>query len=224
MAHLDAEPADLLRVADDYTELATRTTQLSPQALDEIKRIAVTHGPMGYPTIVGITTGMAARQARLHAKAADFDVYAERFREHAAAYLDQDHANAARLAALDFPQAHIDPTPPPREPAEYPVVCWLPNADADPAQYCPADTTRIEYVDGEGQWIQKDIGTGANEVVMNGALPGVDYLPGPPAGPAAPGITDRLWPDEHGNLVHEHRPDPGEPPTIDVLPPGRISW
>ena len=55
------------------------------------------------------------------------------------------------------------------------------------AKYCPAQTTRIEYVDDKGQWVQKDIGTGANEVIMNGELPGVEYLPGPPTGQAAPG-------------------------------------
>jgi hypothetical protein len=93
-----------------------------------------------------------------------------------------------------------------------------------PAKYCPAQTTRIEYVDDKGQWVQKDIGTGANEVIMNGELPGVEYLPGPPTGQAAPGATDRLWPDERGNLVHEHHESAGGPPKIEVLPPGRISW
>ena len=104
------------------------------------------------------------------------------------------------------------------------MVCWLPSPGAEPAKYCPAQTTRIEYVDDQGQWVQKDIGTGANEVIMNGELPGVEYLPGPPTGQAAPGTTDRLWPDERGNLVHEHHESASGPPKIEVLPPGRISW
>jgi hypothetical protein len=104
-------------------------------------------------------------------------------------------------------------------------VCWLPGPDANPATYCPAGTTRIEYVDSKGQWVQKDIGTGANEVILNDSdLPGVQYLPAPPTGPAPPGITDRLWPDEHGNLMHRHEGHAGEPPKIEVHPPGKISW
>ena len=138
--------------------------------------------------------------------------------------IDQDRAAAATFDALMFPQAHVGPKPPPDQPALPPVVCWLPSPGAEPAKYCPAQTTRIEYVDDKGQWVQKDIGTGANEVIMNGELPGVEYLPGPPTGQAAPGTTDRLWPEERGNLVHERHESAGGPPKIEVLPPGRISW
>jgi len=104
------------------------------------------------------------------------------------------------------------------------MVCWLPSPGAEPAKYCPAQTTRIEYVDDQGQWVQKDIGTGANEVIMNGELPGVEYLPGPPTGQAAPGHHRSALPDERGNLVHEHHESASGPPKIEVLPPGRISW
>jgi hypothetical protein len=221
---LNVNPADLYRAADDYTELAARTAQLPAQARAEIQRIAISHGPMGFPMAVGIAAGMAARESAVQAKAARFEQYADNFTGHAAAYIDQDRAAAATFDALEFPQAHVDPKPPPDQPATLPVVCWLPSPGADPAKYCPAETTRIEYVDDKGQWIQKDIGTGANEVILNGELPGVEYLPGPPTGQAAPGTTDRLWPDEHGNLVHEHHAPAGGPPTIEVLAPGRISW
>jgi hypothetical protein len=221
---LNVNPADLYRAADDYTELAARTAQLPAHARAEIQRIAASHGPMGFPTVLGIAAGMAARESAVAAKAARFEQYADNFTGHAAVYIDQDRAAAATFDALVFAQAHVDPKPPPDQPATPAVVCWLPSPGADPAKYCPAETTRIEYVDDKGQWIQKDIGTGANEVIMNGELPGVEYLPGPPIGQAAPGTTDRLWPDEHGNLVHEHHGPAGGPPKIEVLAPGRISW
>lgn len=224
MGQLNVNPADLYRAADDYAELAARTAQLPALARAEIQRIAASHGAMGFPAVLGIAAGMAARECAVAAKAARFDQYAETFTGHAAAYIDQDRAAAATFDALGFPQAHVEPKPPPDQPGAAPVVCWLPSPGADPAKYCPAETTRIEYVDDTGRWIQKDIGTGANEVVMTGELPGVEYLPGPPIGPAAPGTTDRLWPDEHGNLVHEHHEPGGGAPKIEVLAPGRISW
>ena len=195
MGHLNVNPADLFRAADDYTELAARTAQLPAQALAEIQRIAASHGPMGFPTALGIAAGMAARESAVQAKAAQFEQYAHTFTGHAAAYIDQDRAAAATFDALTFPQAHIDPKPPPDQPVPPPVVCWLPSPGADPAKYCPAETTRIEYVDDKAQWIQKDIGTGANEVVINGELPAWSTCPAHrrgrphPAPPIASGPT-----------------------------------
>ncbi|MDO2394824.1 type VII secretion target [Mycobacterium avium subsp. hominissuis] len=224
MGQLNVNPADLYRAADDYTELATATAHLSTRAAAEIERIATTHGPMGYPIAVGIAMGMAARERSVQTKSAQFGEYADRFTTHAGAYIDEDRRAAAVYDALHFPQMHVDPKPPPKDSDKPWVVCWLPSPDADPAKYCPADTTRIEYVDDKGQWIQKDIGTGANQVILNGSLPDTEYLPGPPSGPPAPGTKARLWPDEHGNLVLEQQSDPNRPPLIQVLPPGQISW
>ena len=76
MGLLNVNPADLYRAADDYTELAARTAQLPAQALAEIQRIAASHGPMGFPTALGIAAGMAAREAAVQAKAAQFRQYA----------------------------------------------------------------------------------------------------------------------------------------------------
>ena len=133
--------------------------------------------------------------------------------------IDQDRAAAATFDALIVPASPRRPQAATRSAgAAAGGVRWLPSPGAEPAKYCPAQTTRIEYVDDKGQWVQKDIGTGANEVIMNGELPGVEYLPGPPTGQAAPGTTDRLWPDERGNLVHEHHESASGPPKIEVLP------
>ena len=124
-----------------------------------------------------------------------------------------------------FLQAHVDPKPPPDQPATPPVVCSrLPSPGADPTKYCPAETTRIEYVDDRGQWIQKDIGTGANEVIMNGELPGVEYLPGRRSGRPhrAPPIAS--GPTSTATWCTNTTEPPGGPPKIEVLPPGRISW
>jgi len=132
MAELNMNPADLLRVADAYNELAARAALISPQAAVEVQRIAETHGPMGYPAAVGIAAGLAMREGPLQAKVADFTTYAQRFDEHAATYATTDQAGAAELdnqnvqpdagtrggprlgvQAVDFKQDSPPPAPPP---------------------------------------------------------------------------------------------------------------
>lgn len=108
MGALDVNPADLLRFADAYSELATRAAQISPQAAQEVQRIADTHGLMGYPTAVGIAAGLAKAEGPLQAKVDDFDAYAQRLTEHAATYTSADGGGAAKLDGLDF-----DPSNPP---------------------------------------------------------------------------------------------------------------
>ena len=104
MAELNVNPTDLLRFADAYGELAARAAQISPQAAIEVQRIADTHGPMGYPTAVGIAAGLAKAEKPLHAKVADFESYSRRFVEHAATYTTQDHQAAQRYSSpLDTP-------------------------------------------------------------------------------------------------------------------------
>jgi hypothetical protein len=97
MAQLNVNPTDLLQVADSYSELAARAALISPQAAVEVQRIAETHGPMGYPTAVGITAGLANAEGPLMAKVADFSAYAQRFTEHAATYADEDTQAAQQL-------------------------------------------------------------------------------------------------------------------------------
>lgn len=105
MAELKVNPADLLRVADAYSQLAMRAAQISPQAAAEVQRIAETHGPMGYPAAVGVAAGLANHEAPLLSKVDDFNTYAQRFKEHAATYAQQDAAGARRLDAVRFPEA-----------------------------------------------------------------------------------------------------------------------
>lgn len=223
MGQLNVNPADLLKAAGDYADLSARVAQLSPQAAAQIQAVAASHGPMGYPIAVGIAMGLADREPAVQAKMAQFSTYSDRFTGHAGTYVDQDRAAAAKLDAIAFPEMHVDPKPKPETPTKW-VVCWLPSPDADPAKYCPADTTRIEYVDSKGQWIQKDVETGAETNLNDIARPGVQYLPAPPTGPAPPGVTDRLWPDKNGNLVQQTEGQDGEPPRVRVFPPGKISW
>lgn len=102
MAELDVNPADLVRFADAYSELAQRAAQISPQAADEVQKVIDTHGPMGYPTAVGIAAGLAKAEAPVQAKVADFNTYAQRFNEHADTYTQVDGQDAQRVKALDF--------------------------------------------------------------------------------------------------------------------------
>lgn len=115
MAHLNVNPADLLRAADDYAELQTRAAAIGPQAVEEVQRIITTHGPMGYPVAVGIVAGLARRQAVLDAKAAQFGQYSQRFGEHAAGYVAQDERGARNYNApadmFDFAGPGIAPLP-----------------------------------------------------------------------------------------------------------------
>lgn len=135
MAELNVNPADLLRIADTYTALATRAAQLSPQAAAEVQRIADTHGPMGYPTALGIAAGLANAERPLNAKIADFQTYSQRFTEHAATYTTHDHQAAQRYRA---PTDVFDPTyaqslhlPPP---AGY--IIWCTPASLTPGFIC----------------------------------------------------------------------------------------
>ncbi|SPX94876.1 type VII secretion target [Mycobacterium xenopi] len=112
---LNVNPADLLRTADAYTELAARTAQLSPQAATEIQRLADTHGPIGYPAVIGIAAGLARAEEPLNAKIADFQTYSQRFTEHAATYTTQDH-QAAQHYGTPFDNTtavsiHVGPLP-----------------------------------------------------------------------------------------------------------------
>jgi hypothetical protein len=99
MAHLDVDPADLLRAAGDYTDLQLRAAAIGPKAVEEVQRIIATHGPIGYPLAVGVVAGLARRQADLDTKATHFGRYSQRFTEHAAAYRDQDLQNARNYGA-----------------------------------------------------------------------------------------------------------------------------
>ncbi|WP_218565228.1 type VII secretion target, partial [Mycobacterium xenopi] len=125
MAELNVNPADLLRIADAYSELAARAAQIPPEAVVEVQRIAQTHGPMGYPTAVGVAAGLANAEGPLNAKAAEFQAYSQRFTEHAATYTTTDGAGAEEYAKhIRFEDINSDqttsdqpkPAPDPRNP------------------------------------------------------------------------------------------------------------
>lgn len=135
MAELNVNPAELVRFADAYSELAHRAAQISPQAVTEVQRVMQTHGPMGYPTAVGIAAGLAKAEGPLQAKVADFNTYSQRFTEHSATYTKADQTGAQ---ALDNQFRPVD------------------NKDAanDPDQPQPAIDPRNPFVGDErfGHW------------------------------------------------------------------------
>ncbi|OOK65260.1 hypothetical protein BZL29_7699 [Mycobacterium kansasii] len=119
MPELNVNPADLERFANAYSELAQRTAQISPQAATEVQRVMQTHGPMGYPTALGIAAGLAKAEGPVQAKVADFNNYAQRFTEHSATYTKADQTGAQEL---DNHFQHVDdkhgwPDPPTPAPA-----------------------------------------------------------------------------------------------------------
>lgn len=103
VAEIKVNPGDLALVADTYRELAARAAQISPQAALEVQRIAETHGPMGYPTAIGVTAGLAKAEGPLTAKVADFTAYSHRFTEHAATYTREDAEAAERIDSTVLP-------------------------------------------------------------------------------------------------------------------------
>lgn len=102
MEQLNVNPADLLRAADAYADLAAQAARISPLAAAEVQRIADTHGPMGYPAAVGIAAGLANAQGPLLAKIGDFTTYTQRLTEAAATYTTTDGAVATPFDSLTF--------------------------------------------------------------------------------------------------------------------------
>jgi hypothetical protein len=177
VAGVDVVPADLLGSADAYAALAARAALIAPQAVVEVQRIAESHGPMGYPTAVGVAAGLASRERAVNAKVADFGAYSQRLTEHAAAYSREDGRGAVRLAAVAWPAglrelvsttgvpaAHVDPKPPPSRPAG--TCCWIGTENGDVASLCPPDTDTVTYVDKDNNYVSKDLGTGEVTVMM----------------------------------------------------------
>lgn len=102
MEQLNVNPADLLRAADAYADLAAQAAHISPLAAAEVQRIADTHGPMGYPAAVGMAAGLANAQGPLLAKIGDFTTYTQRLTEAAATYTTTDGAVATPFDSLTF--------------------------------------------------------------------------------------------------------------------------
>ena len=166
MGELNVNPADLVRAAEGYSELAARAAMISRQAAVEVQRIARTHGPMGYPTAVGITAGLANAEGPLVAKAADFTTYSQRFTEHAGAYPATDAENAARYKAIDeeLPNAHVGPRPT----APAPYACVLGSKGNDPKVICgDMAAPRLWYVEA-GNFVSVEPDTGRTVVTEPG--------------------------------------------------------
>ncbi len=100
MGKLNVEPAALQAVAARYAELQARLAAIGPQALEEVDRIAASHGRMGFPVALSLLKTITAGSLQLDAKGLQFLAYAERFTGHAAAYTGQDAAGAAGYPTL----------------------------------------------------------------------------------------------------------------------------
>lgn len=127
MAELNVNPADLLRVADAYSDLATRAAHIAPQAATEVQRIAETHGPMGYPTMVGIAAALAKSEGALAAKVADFTSHSQRFTEHAATYQNVDGEGTQRLNRISSDLHNSDDKRAKHSSGDASALSWKPS-------------------------------------------------------------------------------------------------
>ena len=190
MAELNVNPADLVRFADRYSELAARAAQISPQAAVEVQRIADTHGPMGFPTAVGIAAGLAKAEGPLQAKVADFNTYAQRMTEHAATYTQVDGQDAQRVQAVNF-STDLPGTGEGKD---------SPATPLDSKSWKPGDKRHEPYIAGKGglgppnnfgspRWVDiydrtKDPDQVPHSFVRSDEIPGYKTLPPGQLGPA----------------------------------------
>lgn len=230
MAKLNVNPAQLLVAAGGYAELSTRVAQLSPQALTEVQRISDSHGLIGYPTAVGLATGLAAAEQPVLAKAADFEDYSQRLTEHAATYTDQDEQAARNTRSVSFhndrPEGNVGPhQPPPDRPK--PASCYIGPEGTAPAKVCPPETDTITYTDKDGNYIKKDLQTGAETTLLRpGPVdnnPSTCYLPSAGADQSicGPGTTSWMYPHDGHMITDELGPD-GKVHTRFSTPPGPL--
>ena len=229
MAKLNVNPSLLLGAASDYAELSTRVAQLAPQALTEVQRISNSHGLIGYPTAVGLAAGLAKAEQPVLTKAADFQDYSQRLTEHAATYTDQDQRAARDTKSVDFhtdrPDGNAGPHQPPHHPK--PAPCYIGPEGADPAKVCPPETDTINYVDKDGNYVKKNLQTGAETVLLRpGPIdndPSTCYLPSAGADHSicGPGTTSWMYPRDGNMITDELGPD-GKAHTRFSTPPGPL--
>lgn len=99
---LNVNPADLVALSQDYSQLALKIAELCPATAVEVQRIIDTHGAMGYPVALGVVAGLARREPAIATLLAAFGAYSERFVEHASTYVSQDTAAASSYSEADF--------------------------------------------------------------------------------------------------------------------------
>ena len=218
----------LSRAADDYAELQTAAAAISPQAVDEVKRIIATHGPMGYPVAVGVVAGLARRQGPLESKAAQFGQYSQRFHEHAGTYSDADREAARRFEALDFTEGVIQPKPNDDEPSPpYPTLtCWIGTADGD-TSVCSEDATEYMYVE-DGTWKVRQVDNGLVSELPPRYGEQQTLLPSPPAPGSDPfagvpsGDSHVVWPNPDGTIGGAYRQPDGKVIQLPPITPGDL--
>lgn len=223
MGELNVDPGDLLRAAAGYQELGLRAQLIAPQAAEEVQRIADSHGPMGFPTAVGIAAGMSKAEVPLNQKIQDFNEYSQRFMEHAATYTGQDKEGADQYKTADFR------TDKPRSPGGggdgggsggVSAASWKPGDPRHrPFIAGPGGLGPSNPMDGGPKWLE--IGPRSGNFVRSDELPNVRVLPPGQLGPAP--FYDKTD-EEHGWI--ELGPNTGvwvpddEFPDMRQYPPG----
>lgn len=229
MSQLNVNLADLAGVADQYQALQQQAAALSPRALEEVQRIAETHGPMGYPVAVGVVARLARDYGRVDAKAADFGAHSQRFTEHAATYADEDARAAQRYEALDLREGLLPPVQPHAPSPRLDVrTCWIGTADGDTSA-CHKDTTEYLYLD-KGTWKLRQADNGfVTELADNHGTSQhwLDHAPAPGTDPfaeAAPHDVMVWWKRPDESLVSAYRnPDGTIFETSGTAPGGEVS-
>lgn len=230
MAKLNVNPAQLLDAAGNYRELSTRVAQLSPQALTEVQRISDSHGLIGYPTALGLAAGLAKAEQPVLTKAADFQDYSQRLSEHAATYTDQDEQAARNTRSVVFhddrPDGNVGPhQPTPNHPK--PAPCYIGPEGTDPAKVCPPETDTVTYTDKDGNYVKRDLQTGAETTLLRpgpvDSDPSTCYLPSAGADHSicGPGTTSWMYPHDGNMITDELGPD-GKAHTRFSTPPGPL--
>lgn len=106
----------------------------------------------------------------------------------------------------DLPEIHIDPTPPP--PRRSAPICYIGTEDGDVVKLCPPDTDTVTYFDKNGNYVSKDLDTGA-VTIMHPPGPQDDaptdcWLPSADANRSICGPRTTTWTYPHdGYLITE---------------------
>lgn len=125
----------------------------------------------------------------------------------------RDHGDKPPAAASPFaPLAYVDPKPPPAGQDAVPS-CWIGTADGDVAALCPPGTDTVTYVDADGNYVFKDLNSGAVTIQLRPG-PGDDdpqscWLPtaGASRSICGPDTTSWTYPKDGYLITEELGPD-----------------
>lgn len=105
------------------------------------------------------------------------------------------------------PVMRVQPEPPPQHSA--PPACYIGREDGDVARLCPPGTTQVTYYDKSGNYVPKDLDSGAVTTVdtpgPDPRYPTLCHLPsaGADRSICGPGTTQWSWQADDGAIVTE---------------------